>query len=113
MDRREQFGLSATKFSDEVYAYIEQLSIQRKLSDWVARQVEKELRSQGAPSGGDGQALHAIMTELLAIKQMVSHGAPFNRDACDDQQQPAMELLSSSEVKHILSDEDLSYDFDE
>ncbi|GMK47525.1 hypothetical protein PghCCS26_46550 [Paenibacillus glycanilyticus] len=115
MNRREQFNITASKFSPEVYAFIENLSTTRKLSEWIAAAAEQEIeiRRQGSPTGMTCCCpSKEILAEIQLIKRMIEHreftpktepkGAPST---------VIMEQISSDKAAQILPDEDVEYGF--
>lgn len=113
MRRREQFNITASKFSPEIYAFIENLSTTRKLSEWIATAADQEIRRQGSSVGiACSCPSKEILAEIKHIKRMIEHrefkpkkkpmGAPST---------VIMEQISTDKAAQILPDEDVEYGF--
>ncbi|RJX40958.1 hypothetical protein D3P09_02770 [Paenibacillus pinisoli] len=112
MNRRDQFNISALKFSDEVHDFIAQLSTSRRLSDWIAEQVEEELKRKGAPTGiAQTQHYVDIMNELQSIKQLLKLGDFQQSPHIEQEKQPVIQLVSSNEIANLIPENDLEYGF--
>ncbi|MGG4145661.1 hypothetical protein ABEW34_21425 [Paenibacillus algorifonticola] len=101
--------MSALRFTDEVHDFILKLSASRKLSEWMARHAEQDLREN---NGSDKYSNNEIMLELREIKQLL-HGS--NHSLQQRQGSPKQELvieqISSFKVQELIPEEDLEYAF--
>jgi hypothetical protein len=111
MSRRAQFNISALRFSDEVHAFLEKLSMDRKLSEWLATQVELEIRHNGMPTGS--YSCSNVMDELKEIKQLLVGGCfkPYQVDIEVEEPKPVMEQISSDSINQLILESDLEYGF--
>lgn len=110
MKRREQFNISALKFNDEVYRFIEEKSKHRQLSDWISEAALKEIRCQGASTGEPTS--QEVLNELKDIKHMLrqlectARAKPLEASPTSIIQQ-----VSNDVVHHLLDESDVSYDY--
>lgn len=111
MTRRAQFNISALRFSDEVHDFLERLSTERKLSEWLAAQVEMDIRHNGMPTGTC--SCNKVMDELKEIKQLLVSGCfkPYQNELEVEGSKPIIERVSSDSINQTILESDLEYGF--
>lgn len=112
--RREQFNISALKFSDDVHDFLAELSRTRRLSDWISTHVEEELKRKRALTGDRAACCTELMEEIQSIKQLLLQGS-FQTQAYSqgtlEEDQPVIQKVSSDEIHHAIDETDLNYNF--
>src|SRR5690606_31821313 len=94
--RRDQFNISALKFSDDVHDFLAHLSRTRRLSDWIAKHVEDELKRKRALTGERSACCADLMQEIQTIKQILLQGTFQTHTLSDtDQDQSVIQKISS------------------
>ncbi|WP_138753516.1 hypothetical protein [Paenibacillus sinopodophylli] len=111
MTRRAQFNISALRFSDEVHAFLEKLSSERKLSEWLAEQVTTAIRRNGMPMGC--VSCSNVSYELKEIKQLLLSGCliAHSKVVEVEQRKPVVTQISSDSINQLIDENDLAYGF--
>lgn len=109
-ERRNQFNIGAQHFSDEVYQFIVQLSKKKKLSAWMAKCAEEEIRRNGTPMGNP--AGDQVLNELREIKALLQNGSFRPMEPALIEQVPAIQKISSdAPIVKAIDEGDLNYQF--
>lgn len=111
--RREQFNISALKFSDDVHDFLAELSRTRRLSDWISTHVEEELKRKRALMGDRSTCCAELMEEIQSIKQLLLQGSFQSQLLQGDweKEQPVIQKISSDEIHQAIDETDLNYNF--
>lgn len=111
MKRRNQFNVSALKFTNEVHDFLEQLSTSRELSEWVARQVKQEIGRKGTSTGTC--SCNKLMDELEEIKQLLISGCyKLSQEEPEViESKTIMKQISSDSINQLIVESDLEYGF--
>lgn len=120
MRKSEQLNISTTRFSDELYDYLDSLSSSRKLSDQVKQWGEEHLRKikDGEPPRNQC-ACNEMKEELKEIKsmlfQLLSKQHTYileetHSDLVESLEEP-MKLVSNDKVSQLLNADDVNYNF--
>lgn len=109
-DRRPQFNIGAQHFSDEVYEFVLSLSKKKKLSAWIAKHAEDDLRRNEAPMGNKGN--NQVLDELREIKAMLQRGSFQHRELPSNEVQAVIQKITSDEpIVQMIDASDLDYNF--
>ncbi|MGO4697698.1 hypothetical protein AB4Z50_25765 [Paenibacillus sp. 2TAB26] len=111
MTRRNQYNVSALKFTDDVHDFLEHLSTSRELSEWVAQQVKQEIGRIGTSTGTC--SCSKVMDELKEIKQLLISGCnkSSQEEPEDKESKTAMKQISSDSINQLIVESDLEYGF--
>lgn len=110
-DRRDQFNISALKFTDEVHDFIAKLSRTRRLSDWIAKHAEADLRRTGALTGVETASDSIVLKELQTIKELLLQGGcQFRSTPVTTEETPTIQKISTDLLINTI-EEDLEYQF--
>lgn len=109
--RREQFNISALKFTDEVHDFIAELSRTRRLSEWIAKHAEEDLKRTGALTGEETASESIVLKELQSIKELLLQGGcQFRSTPVTTEETPTIQKISSELLLNTI-EEDLEYQF--
>jgi hypothetical protein len=108
-ERRNQFNIGAQHFSDEVYQFIVQLSKKKKLSAWMAKCAEDEIRRNGTPMGNP--AGDQVLNELREIKALLMNSSIRYMEPALTGQAAVIQKISSEMFTQAIDEDDLNYQF--
>ncbi len=108
-ERRNQFNIGAQHFSDEVYQFIVQLSKRKKLSAWMAKCAEEEIRRNGTPMGNP--AGDQVLNELREIKALLMNSSFRYMEPALTGQASVIQKISSETFTQAIDEDDLNYQF--